>query len=116
MPEPVFRRSEGYTPEAKFTGNEDETITPDAIAVDKDTNERMASAPTPIAEQPEIHDDTDVDTVTTQPQPAAKNKTGWFRIFLIIVGIMLVGLAAATVIFGIALGYFFQVSESQNLN
>lgn len=120
MPEPVFRCSEGYTPQRRFAGNEDETITPEAIAGDKggdDTASKTAAASVAdIAEQPEILEDPDSETTITAIEPTGKKKTGWFRIFLIIAAIVLVGVAAATVIFGVALGYFFQVSESQNLN
>ena len=120
MPEPVFRRSDGHTPAGRFTGNEDETVTPDSIPPDTTTDEEptaeAAATDAGVADQPELHEESESETAAAPAEPAVKKKTGWFRILLVVLAVVLVALAAATVIFGIALGYFFQVSESQNLN
>jgi hypothetical protein len=120
MPEPVFRRSDGFTPRAA-AGNEDPTITPDSVTTlevdtrSPDENGQVADAPA-IAAQPEFTTEEPVGTSPETTAPPVKKKSGFFRILLIILGLAIVigGIAVAA-----ALGfiwYFSQVSESQNLN
>jgi hypothetical protein len=114
MPQPVFRRSDGYTPGSAFAGNEDETVTPDHVASSLD-----GEAPEPtesgVAAQPDITEEP--NPVSAEPVVIpAKKKRSWFRIFLIILGIVLLVAAATAVITMVALGYFLQIPESQNLN
>lgn len=114
MPEPVFRRSDGYTPSVAFPGNEDETVTPDHIASlpDSDAPQTAGSG---VAEQPDITEEP--NPVSAEPVVTpTKKKRSWFRIFLIVLGVLLVVAAATAIITAVALGYFLQVSESQNLN
>jgi hypothetical protein len=118
MPEPVFRSSGGFTPRAA-AGNEDTTITPDSLPtleieeppVDDDDPEALADSPV-IAEQPE--------DVSNEPSMAAatpvKKKSGFWRFLLMILGITLIAVAVGAAITAVVLWYFFQVSESQNLN
>lgn len=113
MPQPVFRRSDGYTPRTAFNGNEDETVMPDRseTAPDADTPVTAAAG---VAEQPDI---TEEPPVSAEPVLIpAKKKRSWFRIFLIVLGIVLLVAAATAVIAMVALGYFLQIPESQNLN
>jgi len=114
MPQPVFRRSDGYTPRTAFNGNEDETVMPDRseTAPDADTPVTAAAG---VAEQPDITEEP--SQVSAEPVVVpAKKKRSWFRIFLIVLGIVLLVAAATAVIAMVALGYFLQIPESQNLN
>jgi len=114
MPQPVFRRSDGYTPATAFAGNEDETVTPDHLMASAD-EVAPAAAESGVADQPDITEEP--NPVSAEPIVVpAKKKRSWFRIFLIVVGIVLLVAAATTIITMVALGYFLQVSESQNLN
>jgi hypothetical protein len=115
MPQPVFRRSDGFTPRVAFGGNEDETVTPDNVVTSLEHDAVPAEAE--VAEQPDITEEpnlasADADAVAVP----TKKKRSWLRIFLIVVGIVLLVAAATTIIAMVALGYFLQVSESQNLN
>ena len=119
MPEPVFRRSSGFTPRISI-GNEDPTITPDSLPTleideppsDEPEREAIAGAPG-VAEQPE--DVTEVPGASATPLPV-KKKSGFLRLLLMILGISAIALAIGAGITAIVLWYFFQVSESQNLN
>jgi len=121
MPQPVFRRSDGFTPRP-VVGNEDPTITPDSITTmeidtaDQSENSAAAVAGAPlIAEQPDIIADgaEPADAIAT---PSAPKKGGFLRLLLMILGIAIIAVAIGAVITGVVLWYFFQVSESQNLN
>jgi hypothetical protein len=120
MPEPVFRRSEGYTPKP-VVGSEDETITPDTIMEPSDlgSEDQFAAAPD-IGEQPDVSEDLISETVSTpeQPETTAKKKGGFFKVLLILVGIAIVILVGAAAILIFGLEYFLHIfsSESQNLN
>jgi hypothetical protein len=119
MPEPVFRRSSGFTPRISV-GNEDPTITPDSITTieidpppaDPDDVDAVVSTPA-VAEQPE--DISEAPAVSTTPQPA-KQKSGLLRLMFMILGVTLIALVIGAAITAFVLWYFFQVSESQNLN
>lgn len=117
MPEPVFRRSDGYTPQTAFVGNEDATVTPDHIEETDSANgaPKAANAESEIASQPEIFEESEPVTAA-EPVTQVKQKRSWFRILLIVLGVLLLIAAATAVIVAVALGYFLQVSESQNLN
>lgn len=120
MPEPVFRRSSGYTPRV-FAGNDDPTIVPDTVStleiepVDEaaEADEPAATVPL-ISEQPDVvAEDSSAPIAETAP-PAKKG--GFLRLLLIILGfaIVLAG-AILAVVLGI-IWYLSQVNESQNLN
>jgi hypothetical protein len=114
MPQPVFRQSDGYTPRTAFNGNEDDTVMPDPSPAAPDA-EAAVKAESGVAAQPDI---------TEEPNPVSadpvtipvKKKRSWFRIFLIIIGIVLLVAGATAIILMVALGYFLQIPESQNLN
>lgn len=118
MPQPVFRSSGGFTPRVSV-GNEDPTITPDSIptieteisrGVDDDPS-TTADAPG-IAEQPEET----FEAPIVPGEPPVKKKSGVLRFLLMILGISVVALVIGAAITMVVLWYFFQVSESQNLN
>jgi hypothetical protein len=114
MPEPVFRRSEGYTP-GRVGASEDETATPDLIPIEE-SFVPDAEAPSEIAEQPEL-----ADVVTSEPsgetvETKPKQKRGFLRLLLLILGIAGIAIVVGAIIAAVVLWYFFQVSESQNLN
>jgi hypothetical protein len=121
MPEPVFRRSSGFTPQ--FTiGNEDPTITPDSIPTleidtsDESKGELDATAETTaIAEQPDTTAD-EPAAMAVDAAPPAKKRGGFLRLLFMILGIAVIALVIGAVITAAVLWYFFQVSESQNLN
>jgi hypothetical protein len=119
MPEPVFRRSSGYTPRV-FAGNDDPTIVPDTITtleIDPadDTAEPVAAEPPSIAEQPDAVVE-DSSAPIAEPVQPAKKKGGFVRLLLIILGFAIVlGGAILAVVLGI-LWYLSQTSDSQNLN
>jgi hypothetical protein len=122
MPEPVFRRSDGVTPRGTFTGNEDETVTPDSIADassdETANNTAISSDPPLIAEQPDVIDESEVsqDNATDTLAPVESKQGRSFRLLLIILGVAVVVMVLAAIVTAIMLGYVFQVSESQNLN
>jgi len=120
MPQPVFRRSEGHTPRTAFVGNEDATVTPESVsdAVPTDLSGDNGKPLSDVAEQPDLHEEQEpAGLPAAGPSvPEARKKRGWFRIVLIVLGITLLIAAATVVILVVALGYFLQVSESQNLN
>ena len=121
MPEPVFRRSDGYTPRV-MVGNEDPTITPDSVTTlevdsERDQAHLDASADaSAIAEQPNFVTDEPTTAPAGSIAAPVKKKGGFLRILLIILGLALVigGLIVAGVL-GV-LWYYSQVPESQNLN
>lgn len=118
MPQPVFRRSDGYTPAVAFAGNEDETVTPDHIA-SSPNGDAAKAAESGVAAQPDITDITEepnASSAVVEPFVPAKKKRGWFRIILIVFGILLLVAAATAIITMVALGYFLEIPESQNLN
>jgi hypothetical protein len=119
MPEPVFRSSGGFTPRVA-TGNEDPTVTPDSMptleidAPSVDENDPETEADTQmIAEQPEEISEPPAMTATPLPD---KKKSGFFRFLLMILGISVIALIVGAALTAVVLWYFFQVSESQNLN
>jgi hypothetical protein len=118
MPEPVFRRSEGVTPTFASRGNEDETLTPDTLEPHKFVGGEEAPSEDDIAEQPDLAEDSGAETAAepAASQPAEKKKSGFFKILMIVVGIALAVLVVVAAILVLGLGYFFRVSESQNLN
>jgi len=119
MPEPVFRRSSGYTPRV-FAGNDDPTIVPDTITTleidpTDDAAEPVAVAPPLIAEQPDAAVE-DSSTPIAETAPPMKKKGGFVRLLLIILGFAIVlGGAILAVVLGI-IWYLSQTSDSQNLN
>jgi hypothetical protein len=118
MPEPVFRRSDGYTPRASV-GNEDPTITPDSITtleVDTDSADGPAADAAAIAEQPDFVTEEPADASAEPIAVPAKKKGGFLRILLIILGLALIigGLIIAGAM--VVLWYYSQIPESQNLN
>jgi hypothetical protein len=115
MPQPVFRRSDGYTPGSAFAGNEDETVTPDHVA-SSPNGEEPEAVESGVAAQPDITEEPNASAAIVEPFVPVKKKRSWFRIFLIILGIVLLVAAATTIITMVALGYFLQIPESQNLN
>ena len=120
MPEPVFRRSSGYTPRA-FAGNDDPTIVPETITTleidpaDDAAAEPVGAPPPLIAEQPDTVAE-DSSAPITESAPPVKKKGGFVRLLLIILGFAIVlGGAILAVVLGI-LWYLSQTSDSQNLN
>ena len=119
MPEPVFRSSGGFTPRASV-GNEDPTITPDSLpTLEIDEPSADADDPESIADSPMIADQPDevseAPAMATAPAPV-KKKSGFLRFLLMILGISVIALVVGAAITAVVLWYFFQVSESQNLN
>jgi len=114
MPEPVFRQSDGYTPGTNWVTGDNESATAET---DLPVSEDAASddSPTPIAEQPDLADET-IDSPGSEASAPVKKKGGFFRLLLIILGIGAIALVAAAIVTAIVFWYFFQVSESQNLN
>ena len=120
MPEPVFRRSDGFTPRPTV-GNEDTTITPDSVStleIDAGHESEISAGSVPgsplIAEQPDvIADDASqpIGAVTVTPK-----KGGFMRLLLMILGITIIAIVVGALITGVVLWYIFQASESQNLN
>jgi len=113
MPEPVFRQSEGYTPKApRPTPDDDPATTERDMHASEDA---VANPAAPIAEQPLL-----ADVVTDPPANVTfigpKKKGGFLRMLLLIIGIGAIALVVAAVVTAIVFWYFFQVSESQNLN
>jgi hypothetical protein len=120
MPEPVFRRSSGFTPQVG-TGDEVPTMTPDTIStleIEPNVstgNGADEASPPMIADQPDI-----VSEESAEPDNegvvVVRKKGGFLRVLLIILGLVLV---IGGIIVGAVLGffwYFSRVSESQNLN
>jgi hypothetical protein len=114
MPQPVFRRSDGYTPSVAFAGNEDETVMPDPVEAAPDS--AAGSNGSGVAAQPDITEEPNASSAIVEPFVPVKKKRSWFRIFLIVVGVILLVAAATAIITMVALGYFLQIPESQNLN
>ena len=119
MPEPVFRRSDGFTPRFEI-GHEDPTITPDSLpTLEIEPAEPEGNEPESvgdaalIAEQPDVIADEPATEAALQP---VKKKSGFMRLLLMILGISLVALVIGAIITAVVLWYFFQVNESQNLN
>jgi hypothetical protein len=120
MPEPVFRRSSGYTPRV-FAGNDDPTIVPDTVttleidpADDAADAAEPASAAPLIAEQPDVVAEDNSGPLAETAPPVKKG--GFVRLLLIILGFAIVlGGAILAVVLGI-LWYLSQTSDSQNLN
>jgi len=120
MPEPVFRRSDGFTPRVSL-GNEDPTVVPElAPALGFDTTSEVGEASELAAEAPLIAEQPDLTAeAASEPvaaPPVAKKKGGFMRLLMMIVGIAIIALVVGAAITGVILWYFFQVSESQNLN
>lgn len=120
MPDPVFRRSSGYTPRV-FAGNDDPTIVPDTVTTleidpaEDESVEPVAAAPPTIAEQPDAVVE-DGSAAIAETAPPVKKKGGFVRLLLIILGFAIVlGGAILAVVLGI-LWYLSQTSDSQNLN
>lgn len=114
MPEPVFRRSDGYTPGGMRPGSEDETLMPDAA---EDSGDAAADgSPAPIAEQPHLSEEPATGDEVSEPSEPIKAKRGFVRVLLVILGVGALILIAAAIVFAVVFWYFFQVSESQNLN
>jgi hypothetical protein len=119
MPQPVFRRSSGYsfkdrpqpvesTEPAPIPETDDGP--PDEIAADD-----VEEPPAGVSEQPVVTEEVpDQPVEATSPQP--RKKRGFFRVLLIIIGILAFLAAVAAVGMVVMFWYFFQVSESQNLN
>jgi len=118
MPEPVFRRSEGYTPNAAARGNEDETLMPDTLEP-RDFAGDEAAAEEEIAQQPDLSEEL-VSEAAASPAPPAvtvkKKKSGLVKVLLILLGVVLALAVAAVAMIALGLGYLFRISESQNLN
>jgi hypothetical protein len=119
MPDPVFRRSDGFTP--RFAaGNEDPTITPDSLpTLEIDPTEPEGNEPETVAGAPTIAEQPDVAVegqAADAPLQSVKKKSGFLRLLFMILGISLIALVIGAIITAIVLWYFFQVSESQNLN
>jgi hypothetical protein len=118
MPEPVFRRSEGYTPQPAEVSDLDLdtpsyiplTDTQDDIAVDDDP-----AAQSEFAVQPDTVDE-DLETSPVVEPVNQKKKGGFLRILLIVLGIAGAIIVVGGAVIAFVLWYFFQVSESQNLN
>ena len=119
MPEPVFRRSDGFTP-LVATGNEDPTITPDSLpTLEIEPTEAEENKPESVANVPLIAEQPDViaeEPATEAPLQPVKKKSGFLRLLFMILGISLIALIIGAIITAVVLWYFFQVSESQNLN
>ena len=122
MPQPVFRRSDGFTPHAVI-GNEDPTITPETITTlemdpiesGESTSEVVGDAPI-VAEQPEVASESAGEAEAVMPAATVQKKGGFMRLLLMVLGIAIIAVAIGAIITGVVLWYFFQVSESQNLN
>jgi hypothetical protein len=115
MPEPVFRKSDGYTPNAPRPDPVENT----AATAERDmpANEDAAANPAaPIAEQPDLADVVTDPAVNVVSFQRPKKKGGFLRVLLLIIGIGAMVLVAAAVVTTIVFWYFFQVSDSQNLN
>jgi len=118
MPEPVFRRSEGYTPQPAEVSDLDLdtpsyiplTDPQDDIAVDDDP-----AAQSEFAGQPDTVDE-DLETSPVAEPVNQKKKGGFLRILLIVLGIAGAVIVVGGAVIAFVLWYFFQVSESQNLN
>lgn len=122
MPEPVFRHSDGFTPRVPV-GNEDPTITPDSLptleidpAGDSENAVGSAAAVAAIAEQPDILTDDAAELKSESVAPPVKKKGGFLRLLMMVLGITLIALVIGAAVTAVVLWYFFQVSESQNLN
>jgi hypothetical protein len=117
MPEPVFRRSEGYTPTLAALGNEDETLTPDTLEPADFEMREETDAEQEIGQQPEVSEaaKAEISAAPTVAVPAKKNGR-FLKVLFIILGIVLAILAAAALFVALGLGYLFRISESQNLN
>ena len=114
MPEPVFRRSDGFTPR-KSAGNEDETVTPDHITTPETLGSvEGAEEVPPIAEQPDISEAPGLETAADVPE--RKRSGSFLRLLLLVLGIAGVAVVIGVIVTAILLWYFSQVSESQNLN
>ena len=114
MPEPVFRRSDGFTPR-RLAGNEDETVTPDHITVTENpAAAEVAEDILPIAEQPDISEAPALETAADVSEP--KRSGGFLRLLLLVLGIAGVAVVIGVIVTAVLLWYFSQVSESQNLN
>ena len=115
MPEPVFRKSDGYTPGGRWPLDNEATTAERDLDVSEDAAV-SGGEPAAIAEQPEMADEAVDDQLKKVSYVPAKKKRGFFRLLLIILGIVAIALATAAVGTAIVIWYFFQVSESQNLN
>jgi len=114
MPEPEFRRSDGYTPGTGWvTGDNESTAAEPGLHVSEDAS--VDVNPAPIAEQPDPDEVIEASDADAKPAPV-KKKGGFFRVLLIILGIVAIALVTAAIVTALVLWYFFQVSESQNLN
>jgi hypothetical protein len=120
MPEPVFRQSEGLTPQYAARGNEDQTLTPDMVEppIDVAADDNFAATTPEIAEQPHVSEDLISDSPPAQAVPVVtgKKKSGFVKVLLVLLGIVLAIAIAAAAIIALGLGYLFRISESQNLN
>jgi hypothetical protein len=114
MPEPVFRKSTGYLP--KGVAERFKQSQPGGSADAEAGFDEAQPAKTGIAEQPYITQEPVKATATEVTAPTPKKKGRFLRILLIILGLLLaVGVVVALVVAGL-IWYFFQASESQNLN
>jgi hypothetical protein len=133
MPEPVFRSSSGHLPKAfeervrQSQGQAAETAAevptaevPAAIPED-DESALVDPLPDPpvgaaIAAQP------DMDALEEQPAapaevlPMKPKKRGFFKVLLLVLGLILAFALIGAIVTGGVIYYFYQTSESQSLN
>jgi hypothetical protein len=113
MPEPVFRQTDGYTPNAPRPDPVENTAPAEQdLHVSEDASANPAA---PIAEQPVLGEET-ADLASDAAPLTTKKKGGFFRVLLIVLGIGAIALVTAAIVTALVFWYFFQVSESQNLN
>jgi hypothetical protein len=120
MPEPVFRQSTGYLPKGVAERFKQSQAAADSGSASSEDGVNESSKAQPaeaeIADQPHVTEEPIEAAQGEATAPIPRKKGRFLRILLIVLGLLLaagvvVALAAAGLIW-----YFFQTSESQNLN
>lgn len=120
MPEPVFRQTSGYLPkgfEKNFEPGRSDL--PDDASAEALTAEELASGPAPapaVAAQPDLSEAILSQELADEPVSSVRTKSRGWRVLFIVLGFGIVILIVLAIIAGVVFWYFYQASESQNLN